>query len=122
MKTEKELRKEIDKILADKVSARIKEFQLARDGNFKEIMTLETNLATLEEKRAPFLEEKKSLNTLIDKDLARWNFLDRHIPWLEDQIKGCQNEIDKVVGKLTSVPEFDSKTLNFLSRLIDLKT
>jgi chromosome segregation ATPase len=112
MKTEKELRKEVDKILGDKVNAAIKAFQESRDKDFKELMTLNQALEDLEKKKAPFLEEKKGLNTMINKDLARWNFLDRHIPWLEKQIKGCKDQIEKITQKLTEV-EVDSKTLNF---------
>ena len=122
MKTEKELRKEVDKILGDKVNAAIKAFQESRDKDFKELMTLNQTLEDLEKKKAPFLEEKRGLNRMRDKDLARSNFLDGHIPWLEKQIKGVQNNIEKIIGKLTDIPEFDSRTLNFFARFIDLKS
>ena len=112
MKSEKELRKEVDKILGDKVSVAIKAFQESRDKDFKELLTLNQTLEDLERKQAPFLEEKKGLNRMREKDLARWNFLDRHIPWLEKQIKGYKEQIEKVTQKLTEV-EIDPKTLKF---------
>ena len=74
MKTEKELRKEIDKILSDKVSARIKEFQAQRDEDFKRLVDLNQSLETIEGKRAGFLKEQIGLNRLKDKDLGRFNY------------------------------------------------
>jgi chromosome segregation ATPase len=112
MKSEKELRKEIDKILADKVGGRIKEFQLARDKDFKEVMTLNQTLETIEGKKAGFLKEKSGLNTLINKDLARWNYLEGHIPYLQKQAREIQDRIEKITQNLTEV-EIDPKTLNF---------
>ena len=113
MKTEKEVRKEIDKILSDKVSARITEFQAQRDEDFKGLVALYQTLEDLEKKRAPFLAERDGLNMLKNADLARRNYLDGHIPWLEKQVKGIQDQIEKITQKLTKV-EVDPNILAFL--------
>ena len=113
MKSEKELRKEIDKILADKVSVAVKAFQAQRDSDFKELMDLYQALETIEGKKAPFLKERGDLNRLKNADLARSNYLDIHLPYLEKQANGIQHQIETVTQKLTEV-EIDPKTLNFL--------
>ena len=111
MKTEKELRKEIDKILSDKVSVAVKAFQAERDEDFKELLTFNQNLEPLEGKKVAALGEKKGLNLLRNDDLAKSNQLDIKLRWLDGQIKGCKEQIEKVTLKLTEV-EIDPKTLN----------
>jgi DNA repair exonuclease SbcCD ATPase subunit len=111
VKTLKELQKEIEKVLGDKVSVAVKAFQAQREEDFKELMSLNERLEDLEKKKAPFLEEKKGLNTLIDKDLGRFNYLENHLRWLDGQIKGYKDQIEKLTQKLTEV-EIDPKTLS----------
>ena len=122
MKIIKDWEKEVNKILAEKVETIVKKFKEERAQNLIELATLSQKLEDLEKKTTPFLDEKKGLNTLINKDLARWNYLNIHIPWLQKQVGGIQNEIEKIVGRLTDIPDFDSRSLNVFSRLIDLKS
>jgi hypothetical protein len=122
VKTEKEIRKEVDKILADKVSVAVKVFQVQRDSDFKELMDLYQTLETIEAKKAPFLKEQSGLNRLKDKDLGRFNYLAVHLPYLDREAKRIRGYIEKVTQKLTEVPDLDNRTFNLLSRTIDLKS
>ncbi len=113
MKTLRECEKEINKVLSDKIAAAIKDLKDQRGKDMEELMNLHQALEDLENKKAPFLQERGSLNMLKNSDLGRRNFLDGHIPWLEKQAKGIQDQIEKLTQKLTEL-EIDPKTLNFL--------
>jgi chromosome segregation ATPase len=113
MKTLKEFEKEINKVLSNKIAAAIKDLEGQRGKDMEELMKLHQALEDLENKKAPFLQERGGLNVLKNTDLGRRNFLDQHIPWLEKQAKGVQDQIEKLMQKLTEL-EVDSKTLNFL--------
>ena len=117
-----EWEKEVNRILTLKVETIVKKFRDERVKDLIELATLSQKLEDLENKTNPFLKERDGLNMLKNSDLGRRNFLDGHIPWLEKRARGIRSEVDKIVGRLTEVPDLDNRTFNLLSRTIDLKS
>ena len=109
----KALRKEIDQALIDKLDMAIKEFQAQRDEQLKEVVALKKSVETLEAEKAGIVEAMKGLNTAKTSDLAEYNRLTQKLTWLERQLKGKQNQVDALMGKLTKL-EVDPQTLNLL--------
>jgi predicted nucleic acid-binding Zn-ribbon protein len=108
-----EWEKEVNRILTLKVETIVKKFRDERVKDLIELATLSQKLEDLENKTNPFLKERDGLNMLKNADLARRNYLDGHIPWLEKQVKGIQDQIEKITQKLTKV-EVDPNILAFL--------
>jgi chromosome segregation ATPase len=118
-KTAQEWQVEVDKILAEKVAAAVKKFHEDRSRAFDELAKLTPSLDDLETQVKDLLNEKSKLNMLITPELARWNELDRKIPFLQGQAKGFRRQMEEIVQRLTAIPKDikESTLMNFLFQL-----
>ena len=107
------LRKEINEILSDKLDDAVKAFHTQRDQDFEELIALGKTVELAETERADVQKKMGDLNTAKTSDLAEYNRLTQKLTWLERQLKGKQNQVDALMGKLTKL-EVDPKTLTLL--------
>jgi len=113
MKNEKDLRKEVDQILSDRLSTAIKAYQAQRDQDFNELAALKKAVETLEADKADVQKTMADLNTRKTSGLAEHNRLTQKLNWMGRQLKGKKNQVDALMKKLTEI-EIDPKTLNLL--------
>ena len=107
----------VDSVLADKVSALVKDFEGQREQGLEELATLNQSLKSLEGKRATVMTERAELTRGIMGVRAKGVFnIDLKLRSLEKEIKSCQKQFDVIFSKLTEIPKIDFALLNFLSR------
>lgn len=97
MKTEKELRKEVDKNIQEKVSALIKAFNDSRDQQLLSLVSLYEELGKLQEKKKELIaeQEKESKNFIPSNNVL--NECSRKLHYTEGNIRGIQKQIDKII-------------------------
>jgi hypothetical protein len=86
MKTAKELKKEVDKILGEKVSLAIKDFQAERDQELAELTELSESLERCETEKEQMSKELSSLNLIVGEDQRRHRELSMQLRSLEKDI------------------------------------
>jgi len=113
MKTVKDWKKEIDKVLTEKVASAIKDFQAQRDEELSELAELSGILENCEVKKKTMTKELEGLNALSDQRRSRELYM--KVRRLGKEIEGLGGRRDGVFLKLTTVPKLDFALLNFLS-------
>jgi len=113
MKNKKDLKKEIEQILSDKLSTAIEAFQTERDQDFNELVVVKKAVETFEAEKADVQKTMGSLNTKKTSGLAEHNRLTQKLNWMNRQLKGKKGQADDLFKKLTELT-VDPKTLNLL--------
>jgi hypothetical protein len=113
MKTVKDWKKEVDKVLTEKVASAIKDFQAQRDSELQELAELNATLENREAEKERMTGELGALNALSDQRRSRELYM--KLRRLGKEIDGLGGRRDAVFSKLTTVPKLDFALLNFLS-------
>ncbi|HUV58519.1 MAG TPA: hypothetical protein VMW09_00210 [Desulfatiglandales bacterium] len=113
MKTQNDLREEIDAILSSKLDDAVKAFQTERGQDFNELVALKKAVESLEAEKAGIVEVMKGLNTKKTSGMAEYNRLTSKLSWFDRQLKGKRGQIDVLMKKLTEI-EVDPKTLTLI--------
>ena len=113
MKTVKNWKKEVDKILGEKVSLAIKDFEAQRDSELQELIELNATLENRKVEKETMTKELEALNALSDQRRQRELYM--KLRRLGKEIEGLKERLEGVFSKLTSIPKLDFALLNFLS-------
>jgi len=113
MKTQRDLRKEVDEALSKKLTDAVKAFQAQRDSDFKELVTLKKAVEVVKAERADIQNIMGGLNTRKTSGLAEYNRLTQKLNWMDRQLKGKKGQADTLMTKLTELT-VDPKTLTLL--------
>ena len=113
MKTVKDWKKEVDKVLGEKVSDAIKDFQAQRDEELSQLAELSESLERCEGEKERMTRELGALNALSDQRRSRELYM--KLRRLGKEIEGLKERLEGVFSKLTSIPKLDFALLNFLS-------
>ena len=112
MKTVKDWKKEVDKVLAEKVSGAIEDFQTARDQELSELAELSATLESREAEKKTMTNELESLNMLTDQ--RRHRELSLKLRRLDRDVVSFRERRDTLFLKLTKLPDVFRDTYLFL--------
>jgi chromosome segregation ATPase len=118
MKTAKELKKEVDKILGEKVSLAIKDFQAERDQELAELTELSESLERCETEKEQMSKELSSLNLIVGEDQRRHRELSMQLRSLEKDIESLKERSGIFFTRLTFVPALKLDDYPFLNLLL----
>jgi len=110
----KALREEINAILINKLKDAIEAFEASRNQNFDELIVVKGEVENLQAQKAGIVEAMGKLNIGKSRDLGEHNRLTQKASWLNRQVKGKQDQVEKLMEKLTSI-HVDPQTLLLLT-------
>lgn len=115
MKKKEEWKAEIAKVLSGKVDAAVERYQAEREQGFAELVELDGQLEAFENEKGQFQEQRLTLNPLKASDLKEINLQALRLQKIGKLQRSVQKKISEVVARLTEIPDFDARDLNFLS-------
>ena len=117
MKTVKDWKKEVDKVLGEKVSGEIKDFQSQRDQELSQLAELSESLERRKGDREGMMKELSSLNLLKDEDKRRHRELSLRLRSVNKDVESLKERSGVLFSKLTFLPTLeldDNPLLNLL--------
>jgi len=117
MKTVKDWKKEVDKVLGEKVSGTIKDFQTQRDQGLLELAELSESLERREGDKERMTKELSSLNLLKDEDKRKHRELSLKLRSVDKAVESLKERSGVLFSKLTFLPTLkldDNPLLNLL--------
>jgi chromosome segregation ATPase len=101
-------RKEIEKLLNNKIASAIKEVEAQRDRGFAELAELGAQMDAFEAEKRSLHEERGKLNPLKNADMKALGLMDMRVSKIEKQLRSLRKKVDAIVLQLTELPADDS--------------
>ena len=108
MRTQEEWKKEIEGLLAGKVSEAVKQFEAHREKGFAELAELGAQMDAFEAEKRSLHEERGKLNPLKNADMKALGLMDMRVSKIEKQLRSLRKKVDAIVLQLTELPADDS--------------
>jgi chromosome segregation ATPase len=107
---------QVNKILRDRVKTIIASFKEQRESDLEELARLEQEIEYHEAEKKRITVEQKGLNVVREKDKSRSFEIVLDLKSHGKKITECQGQINALMSKLTSIPDFEEhpSLLNFL--------
>ena len=115
MRTQEEWKKEVEKLLNNRVGEAVAQHQAQRDRGFAELSELSAQQDALLAEKKTLEEERAGLNMLKNADLKQANLMSMRLQKIDKQSRSLQKRIDALVGELSELPG-DSPLLWLIER------